>query len=107
MLPTFNAVGDVVIMERWTSLMKKTKRGDVVIAKSPTQHNQMVCKRVRALAGDVVTVPAGSSWPTHRLVVPPGHVWLEGDNSLNSSDSRMYGPVPEVLIKGHVLIKVL
>lgn len=28
------------------------------------------------------------------IYVPKGHVWLEGDNSENSIDSRTYGPVP-------------
>lgn len=40
------------------------------------------------------------------LQVPPGHVWLQGDNTLNSTDSRHYGPVPYALIKGRAFLKV-
>lgn len=40
------------------------------------------------------------------VVVPPGHVWLEGDNSANSSDSRHYGPVPKGLIQSRVLLRL-
>lgn len=40
------------------------------------------------------------------LQVPPGHVWLQGDNTLNSTDSRHYGPVPYALIKGRAILKV-
>ncbi len=40
------------------------------------------------------------------LQVPPGHVWLQGDNALNSTDSRHYGPVPYALIRGRAFLKV-
>jgi signal peptidase I len=40
------------------------------------------------------------------VVVPDGHVWLEGDNPSNSSDSRHYGPVPASLIVGRVLFRI-
>jgi Signal peptidase, peptidase S26 len=37
------------------------------------------------------------------LVVPKGHVWVEGDNPLLSIDSRHYGPVPLELLEGKLL----
>jgi signal peptidase I len=40
------------------------------------------------------------------LVVPDGHIWVEGDNSLNSADSRDYGPVPASLVLGKVWMKI-
>lgn len=41
-----------------------------------------------------------------RLQVPEGHVWLQGDNTLNSTDSRHYGAVPYALLKGRAFLKV-
>ena len=37
------------------------------------------------------------------LVVPEGHVWLEGDNPLLSVDSRHYGPIPVVYLEGRLV----
>lgn len=40
------------------------------------------------------------------IYVPNGHVWLEGDNSDNSLDSRNYGPVPMGLIQSRALVRI-
>jgi len=40
------------------------------------------------------------------LVIPDGHIWVEGDNPWNSSDSRNYGAIPASLIMGRVLLRL-
>ena len=40
------------------------------------------------------------------LIVPPSHVWVEGDNPLFSVDSRHYGPLPMESIRGRLLMRV-
>lgn len=40
------------------------------------------------------------------IFVPKGHVWLEGDNSENSIDSRTYGPVPIGLIQSRAILRL-
>jgi len=107
MLPTFNQSGDVFLMEHLSTKFKAVKRGDVVIAKSPSNPRLTVCKRVLGLSGDKVTVmPVTSRERMRTVVVPKGHVWLQGDNLYNSTDSRHYGPVPYALMKGKVFYKV-
>lgn len=52
--------------------------------------------------------PDGQVPMTQRQVwrVPDGHVWIEGDNSVDSVDSREYGAVPAALIIGRVIFRV-
>jgi hypothetical protein len=40
------------------------------------------------------------------FVVPPDHVWLEGDNPPRSTDSRHYGPVPASSLRGRVVLRL-
>ena len=66
--------------------------GKVPALLASLSHQYQVAKRILALPGDeVVWSPPFSSDSTKEVtVVPDGHVWLEGDNSLNSTDSRQY-----------------
>ena len=40
------------------------------------------------------------------IIVPRGQVWLQGDNSSTSRDSREYGPVPLTMLQGKAIYKV-
>ena len=43
---------------------------------------------------------------TSGVVVPNGHIWVEGDNPWNSNDSRNYGAIPASLIMGRVVCRL-
>jgi inner membrane protease subunit 1 len=119
MIPTISGdlPGEMVFIDCFSyKIQKKTyKVGDVVISEPPNDTDKMVCKRIAAIEGDEVIVMSRNA--NHRvsafaklpegIVVPPGHVWLAGDNCNNSTDSRTYGPVPIALIQGKVCYKAV
>lgn len=92
---------DVILTDRWTPVRGRLHVGDIVVARSPSEPRQNVCKRVTGLAGDLAVSGTGIT-----CRVPRGHVWLEGDNRANSNDSRCYGAVPAALVLGRVVCKL-
>uniref|UniRef100_A0A8C2DG59 Mitochondrial inner membrane protease subunit n=1 Tax=Cyprinus carpio TaxID=7962 RepID=A0A8C2DG59_CYPCA len=97
---------DVVFSERVSRHLCRIQKGDIVIAKSPFDPKMNICKRVIGLEGDKVCTSGPSDIFKTHTYVPRGHVWLEGDNLRNSTDSRSYGPVPYALIRGRVCLKL-
>lgn len=110
--------GDRVMMEKISYRFCLPYRGDVVIAEQPGNEISLI-KRVVALPGEVVEVRGGhvfidgtvieEPWVANfggpdypPTLVPPGHVFILGDNRPNSRDSRAIGPVPVDAIEGHV-----
>lgn len=93
--------------------------GDVVVVQHPDRRGT-ICKRVLGLPGDMVVKPPATmrrrrlprrggfvnEKTNSLLVIPDGHIWIEGDNSMNSADSRNYGPLPAAMIVGRVLCRV-
>ncbi len=112
MLPTLHARGDVVLLTPGPVRRGQLAVGDIVVARSPVNPRHTVCKRVAGLPGgrvDPLGRPHASSSsfsPSSSIPIPPGHVWLQGDNAANSTDSRAYGPVPLALVRGRVRWRV-
>lgn len=91
---------DIVLTEHVSIMLKNIKKGDIIVSKSPSNPKQYICKRIFAMPGDKVR----SGFVIN--VVPQGHVWLEGDNKSNSTDSRDYGPVPIGLLRSKAVCRI-
>eukprot|EP00466_Bigelowiella_natans_P015733 jgi/Bigna1/34144/e_gw1.4.307.1 len=107
MLPTINRSGDLVLYETSSVRRDKLKKGNIVILRSPRDPDQVLCKRIIAMEGEEVELESRYS-PGHykKQFVPKGHVWIQGDNLSNSSDSRTYGSVPRALIIGRAFARI-
>ncbi|KAI8117825.1 hypothetical protein FF38_08260 [Lucilia cuprina] len=120
---------NILLTERISTRFHKPNRGDIIIAISPTNPEQYICKRVVGLPGDKVILEPPPPSELHGLTnddgkvkttasnmastsvvtedyVPRGFVWIEGDNQKNSSDSRYYGPIPLGLIKSRAVCRI-
>ena len=101
MKPTMNESGDVLLVDKTCNapwpFTGRISTGDIVVARSPINAKTLICKRVKAMEGER---------NRQGRLMTAGQVWLEGDNPLNSTDSRDYGPVPEALIEGRVFFRL-
>lgn len=106
MQPTINSTPfrDIVLVEYWSRKMRKLKRSDIVVAKQPEKPSVFICKRITAMEGD--NIPSDFVIPCQYSTMPRGHLWLVGDNSSSSYDSRHYGPVPYGLVRGRVMFRI-
>ena len=68
-------------------------RGNVVVVEHPNRPGFEMVKRVIAGPGDLA--PNGE-------VLGPGGWWVEGENAVESTDSRQFGPVRREHIKARV-----
>eukprot|EP00798_Chlamydomonas_sp_ICE-L_P002649 gene2649-5027_t len=129
MFPTFE-VGDRLIAEKVTfRFLRAPVAGDVVIFHPPdgvVEKNlfgdDVFIKRIVAVAGDTVEVHDGTlfvngmareepfinekpNYVLNKLTVPPGCVFMNGDNRNNSYDSHIWGPLPVENILGRAVSK--
>lgn len=127
MVPTFIS-GQYLIVDEISYTLKNPKRGDVIIFKYPLDQSKYFIKRVIGLPGETVSIQDGAvtiinkdhpegftlSEPyitrpkkdTSKRTLEPTEYFVMGDNRLESSDSRIWGPVERDLIIGRPLLRL-
>lgn len=96
--------------------------GDIVLFRHPYGSDGRAIKRIAAVAGDQVVVDASGVTVNGRMarnhsqsgtqarpldeIVPAGSVFVMGDNTEASIDSRHFGYVPENEIVGEVMLAI-
>lgn len=122
MIPTL-MIGDRVLANKFIYDFTDPERGDVIVFESVETEGQDLIKRVVGTPGDAVEIrddtlyvngepqgapylngESGAGYPQERFTVPEGSYFMMGDNRGNSSDSRVFGPVPEENLEGEAFV---
>ncbi len=110
-----------VIVEKVTYHLHGPRRGDIVVVRMPGQGDELLIKRVIAVAGEEVEINNGRVYVNGRLldepyvaddtpgrqtwVVEPLHVFVMGDNRHASNDSRQFGTVHRDQVLGRAMLR--
>ncbi len=119
MVPTFQG-GEYVLVWRLAYLSRLPERGDIVVFRDINGGTQEYIKRVIGLPGEEVLIQNGQVFingepleepyilerPRYQgyWQVPPGHVFVLGDNRNHSTDSHVFGPIPLERIIGKAVL---
>ena len=119
MLPTLHD-GEFVLVNKLAYRMGNPSRGDIIVFRSTTEANLDLIKRIIGVPGDRIVVAGGhvsvngqpldetyiNASPNYsgEWRVPDGKLFVLGDNRNDSSDSHMWGYLPEPNIIGKALL---
>lgn len=126
--PTF-ATNDYLIVDKLSYRLQNPERGDVVIFRFPNDPHFFFIKRIIGLPGETITISGGTvsitsedtaesftlnepyiTYPKYEntsATLGADEYFVMGDNRYGSSDSRMWGPLPESLISGKAFARLL
>lgn len=126
MIPTLQE-NDRVVVNKLSYRLGGVDRGDIIVFTTPPgvpEDYKDLVKRVIALPGETVEglngkvlvdgkvldesyLPEGTSTSQFGpRKIPAGTYWVMGDNRSNSTDSRVFGPVPKDSIVGHAVVRI-
>lgn len=120
MQPTFYT-GYRVLVDKLATRLYPLKTGEIVVFHSPVKPRQDWIKRVIGVPGDTVSIRNNNVYINGRLYpepflkyrqsfnvaplkVPPGYLWVLGDNRPKSWDSRYFGLLPMKKVIGQAFV---
>lgn len=129
MVPTLHDRDQLVVYKLGYLLSGSPQKGDIVVVWIPPEkrnnkNEKLYIKRIMATAGDTIEVKdktvilngkaldepnvvkeGGLYQEIDQVKVPEGHVFVMGDNRVNSEDSRKLGFIPISDIKGKAVLR--
>ncbi len=119
MLPTLRD-GEFVLVNKLAYRMGTPTRGDIIVFRSTTEADLDLIKRIIGVPGDEIAVRDGHVAVNGQVLneayinaapnytgtwhVPAGELFVLGDNRNDSSDSHMWGFLPEDNVIGKALL---
>lgn len=128
--PTFDN-GEYLVVDQLSYQFESPARGDVIIFRYPKDPSKFFIKRVIGLPNETVEIHSGvvviknNNFPegftltedyvtvknaktdSTTTTLGDGEYFVLGDNRIASLDSRVWGPVPENLVTGRPILRVL
>jgi signal peptidase I len=122
-------VGDRILVDKVSYHLHAVHRGDIVVFATPPGEDagpavKDLVKRVIGLPGETISSAGGhvvingkpltEPWLVKGTVtvgitpqkIPPGELFVMGDNRSDSQDSRFFGPIHQSLVVGRVVMKI-
>ncbi len=120
--------GDRILVNKFIYRFRPPQRGDIIVFRYPDDIKRPFIKRLAALGGDTVEITDGKVYVNGALFegppgsgaqyynqgpygqqgqtisVPEGSLYVLGDNSASSHDSRFWGFVPRRLVIGRAMV---
>lgn len=99
MEPTFEN-GNYLIIDELSYHFRQPEKNEVIVFRYPLDPSKFFIKRLIGLPGETIEIN------NQKIILGQNEYFVEGDNRPASSDSRIWGPVPENLIVGRVFIRL-
>lgn len=92
--------GDYLIIDEISYRFREPEKGDIIVFHYPLDPSKYFIKRIIGIPGETLTIG------DQTINLSQDEYFVMGDNREASSDSRIWGPVPENLVVGRTIVRL-